>query len=89
MAHHDTFTLDADTAAHAATVANTLRAAGGLPVRFLVAHRDDPARTLTERTGTVVKFTGAAGMSSDSVLMETPEGFKTFNTWLIASVTEV
>lgn len=84
---HQLFSLDARTAAHATEVRSALQTAQetGEAVTFEVAKRDAPSQR-SVRTGTVVSFSGAAGMSSDAVTVETPDGFRTFNVWLIGTV---
>lgn len=86
MARHHTFTLDPETAAHAASIRQTLMVAdsNGEPVRFTVQGRD--SGKVTERFGNVVGFTGQPGMSSESITVETEAGYRTFNVWLIRTI---
>jgi len=85
MARHETFTLDTETAAHAATIRQTLMVAvsEGIPVSFTVIGRD--SHIMTDRMGTVVGFSGAMGMSSECVTVDTDKGPRSFNVWLIRS----
>lgn len=86
MARHETFSLDSETALHAAHMRHTLTQANGdgMGVRFTVAARD--TGIVTERTGTIVGWGGIPGMSSECVTVETDKGPRTFNVWLIRSV---
>lgn len=86
MARHETFTLDAETAAHAADIRHTLCVADSdtLTVEFDVMGRDSHA--ITHRVGTVIGFTGTPGLSSEAVTVETDKGPRTFNVWLIRSI---
>lgn len=86
MARHITFTLDSETARHAARIREALKSAAqeSLPVSFTVQGRD--SGTVTERVGMVQGFSGQPGMSSESVTVETPAGYRTFNVWLIRTI---
>lgn len=90
MARHNMFTLDPHTASHAATMRGLLAVAqeAGAEVTLTVRKRDDAPGVWQTRTGTVEGFSGAAGMSTDAVLLNTAEGFRTFNTWLIREVAQ-
>lgn len=86
MARHETFPLDSETAARADAMRTPLMEAvsEGLPVRIAVEGRD--SHLVTERTGTVIAFTGGRGLSSETVIMDTDKGPRSFNVWLIRSV---
>lgn len=86
MARHETFTLDNETALHAANMRQSLMTAhsDGLPIAFTVQGRDNGI--VTDRTGEIVGFVGDYGLSNEAVLVETDKGMRTFNVWLIRSI---
>lgn len=86
MARHNTFTLDSETAAHAERMRDVLKTAdsAGRGVSFSVQGRD--SGTVTYRTGTVIGFSGDYGMSTETVLVDTDKGPRSFNVWLIRSI---
>jgi hypothetical protein len=85
MARHETFTLDSETAFHAATMRGICAKAHetGTSVSLTVQKRD--TGEVSTRTGQVLAFSGMPGLSTDSVTVETVAGPRTFNTWLIRS----
>lgn len=82
---HNTFTLDSETAAKAKAIRDTLEQANGdgIGVRIAVVGRD--THTLTERVGAIVGWAGVQGMSNETVLLDTDNGVRSFNVWLIRS----
>lgn len=86
MPRHETFTLDPETAMHAANMRTPLMHAvsDGLPIRISVEGRD--SGIVTDREGTIIAFCGERGMSNEAILMDTDKGTRTFNVWLIRSV---
>lgn len=86
MARHSTFTLDAETAAHATRIRESLMYADsyGHAVTFTVQGRD--SGIITERHGMVVGFTGEPGLSNEAITVDTDKGYRTFNVWLIRSI---
>lgn len=83
---NELFTLDPETAAHAAEIRDTLNQAmgEGMGIAFTVESRKD--HTVSDRVGTIVEFHGSRGMSNDSVVVDTDKGPRTFNVWLIRNV---
>jgi hypothetical protein len=89
MPRHETFTLDPETADVAAENRRVLMMAvsEGVPVMFTYRKRDTGETSV--RSGECVAFTGTPGMSNEAMLMETEDGTRTFNVWLMRSVSIV
>lgn len=83
---HELFTLDPATAAHAATIRQSLMVAhsDGITVTVSGVKRDSVERFT--RTGDIVGFVGSQGMSSEAVVIDTDRGTRSFNVWLISEV---
>ncbi len=85
MSRHATFTLDSETAFHAATMRGICARAAedGTSVTLIVQNRE--THEVSTRIGEVIGFGGQAGLSTDCVTVDTDKGPRTFNTWLIRS----
>jgi hypothetical protein len=83
-----TTTLSA-TDTHAAHLAlNTLVQAGEAAVIFTAAKRDDRS-ALSTRTGRVLSFQGDSFLSTASVRVDTPDGERSFNLYLISDIVTI
>lgn len=84
---HELFTLDTATAARTAPIRESLMVAhsDGKTVTVTGTKRDSTERFT--RTGDIVGFVGSIGMSNEGIVIDTDAGPRTFNVWLIDSVT--